>query len=81
MVLGVHDIEFAEFTVSDQPRRVDLIGAAVRDLQIPAGALLAAVMRDDDVCMAASDVVLRAGDRLLVACQREALADIEALLS
>ena len=81
MVLGVHDIEFTEFTVPDQPRGASLIGTAVRDLQIPDGALLAAVMRDDDVRMAASDMVLRAGDRLLFACQHAALADIEALLS
>lgn len=80
LMLGEHDAEVIDFRVGDAPAHADLIRRPLRELELPAGALVGAVVRKGTAFIATGDTVLRPGDDLIVVCKPEAIAPFERLL-
>lgn len=81
LTLGEQQVEIIQFKVPEKPARSDLIVKPVKDLGLPEGAIIGAVVRGDEVWIGAEETVLRPGDELLVVSRREALRRVEKLLS
>lgn len=81
LALGEQQVEIIQFKVPEKPARSDLIVKPVKDLGLPEGAIIGAVVRGDEVWIGAEETVLRPGDELLVVSRREALRRVEKLLS
>lgn len=81
LVLGEHEAEIIEFRVPERPGRADLIEKPLRDLHFPEGALVAAVIRGEDVFIPSGNTLLRPGDSLFVACRQDVLGRVAKLLT
>ncbi len=63
--------------VAQEPSRI--VGAALRSLRFPRGALLGAIVRGDRVIIPKGDTSVQAGDRVLVFALRESIHAVEKL--
>lgn len=54
-----------------------LVGVPIRDARMPAGVLIGAVVRGDDVVSPRGDTVIQAGDRIVVAAKAAAVKRVE----
>ena len=52
-------------------------GKAIQDIRIPKGAIIATVLRDNDVCVAKGDLVFSPGDRVVIFCLPETVSKLE----
>lgn len=77
-MLGDHDSEILEFQVPDRPGH-PLLDTPVRELPLPKGVLLGAVIRADDVGIISGDTVLQAGDNVLVVAVPQVAHEVEKL--
>lgn len=75
------DAELIAFRVADAPARAELTARPLRELALPEGSLVAAIVRDGEAFIATGDTVIRPRDELFVVCRPEAIARIEALLA
>lgn len=80
-MLGDHEAEILELRVPDHPSRSEIVEKPLRDLDVPAGALIGAVVRDGVVSIATGTTMLRPGDNLLVVALPGAIARIDKMLS
>lgn len=71
----------AEVLEARVPESSPIVGVSLRDMHLPAGSLIGAVIRGTDVLIPTGADSLRAGDKLIVFVLREAMRDIEALLA
>jgi len=65
-MLGDHEGEIIEVELPKHPQNAELFTVPLKDLEFPAGSLVGAVIRQDDVVIAGGDTVLQPGDRLMV---------------
>jgi trk system potassium uptake protein TrkA len=75
------DAELIAFRVSEAPANAALTERPLRELELPEGSLVGAIVRDGAAFIASGDTVIRPGDELIVVCKPEAIAKIEALLA
>lgn len=75
------DAELIAFRIPDAPTNDELVTRPLRELELPAGALVGAVVRDGAAFIAAGDTVIRPRDEVFVVCRPDAIAKMEALLS
>jgi trk system potassium uptake protein len=75
------DAELISFRVPDAPTRAGLTTRPLRDLDLPEGALVGAVIRDGAAFIASGDTVIRPRDEVIIVCLPEAIAQVEALLA
>lgn len=71
----------AEVLEARVPDSSPIVGVALREMQLPAGSLIGAVIRGNDVIIPTGADSLRPGDKLIVFVLREAMRDIEKMLS
>ncbi|WP_461209539.1 Trk system potassium transporter TrkA [Desulfocurvus sp. DL9XJH121] len=55
----------------------DIVGKAIRDLDLPRGALILTIQRGEDVVFPSGDSVIQPGDRIVLLCTRKHIARIE----
>jgi len=67
--------EVLEIIIPDNPA---VVGKALKDAQVPSGAVIGAIVSDDKVELPTGDTVFRAGDRAVVFTVTEALPAVEA---
>lgn len=77
-MLGDHQGEILEFRVPDDPEH-ELTGRPVRELAFPEGALLGAVVHEDQITIVTGDTMLSPGDELLVVSLPSAVPALERL--
>lgn len=77
-MLGDHEGEIIEIRVPDDPDH-KIVGKALKDLDFPEGALVGAIVHDDEVIIAHGDTMLGPGDDLLVVAQIKSVPAIEKL--
>jgi trk system potassium uptake protein TrkA len=75
------DAELIAFRVSDAPVRAELTTRPLRELGLPEGSLIGAVVRDGEAIIATGDTVIRPRAEVFVVCRPEAIAQIETLLA
>ncbi len=81
MLGGEDDAELIAFRVSDAPARAELTTRPLRELVLPEGSLVGAVVRDGEAIIATGDTVIRPRDEVFVVCRPEAIAKFETLLA
>lgn len=79
-MLGDHDGEIIEMTVPDPPENRELIEKPLKDLELPQGALIGAIIHEDEITIASGDTVLSPGDNVLVVARPSALREVERFL-
>jgi trk system potassium uptake protein TrkA len=75
------DAELIAFRISEAPARAELIQRPLRELALPEGALVGAVVRDGAAFIASGDTVIRPRDEVFVVCRPDAIAHVETLLA
>ena len=77
-MIGDHEAEILELKVS--PRATEVLGKPLSHVDIPKGALIGAVVREDGAHIATGDTVLEPGDDLLVVVTPDVVHEVERLL-
>ncbi len=75
-MLGDHEAELIELHV-EEGNEDELLNRPLRELDLPKGSMIGAVMRDGEVELATGDTILRVGDSIMVIAKTEALGTIE----
>ena len=79
-MLGDHDGEILEMTVPDSPANRELVEKPLKEIELPEGALVGAIVHEDQVTIASGDTVLSPGDNLLVVARPSAIRAVERFL-
>jgi trk system potassium uptake protein TrkA len=58
-----------------------LVGQPLRELDLPAGMMIGAIIRGDDVIIARSDSEIEAGDRIILFVRKDAVKKVEKLFA
>ena len=58
-----------------------MVGKPLKDLKFPKGALLGCIIRGEDVMIPSGESVVHPGDRIIIIARREAVAQVEKLLT
>ncbi len=66
-------IEFIELKVSEKSSAVS---SALREIKLPAGAIVAAIVNDNSAKVPAADDVIQSGDRLIVILEKDKISDV-----
>lgn len=80
-MLGDHEVEILELRVPAEPRNPSLVSVPLRDLDLPQGALVGAVIRGEEVIIPDGDVVLQPHDDVFMICTTDEISRVERLLS
>ena len=58
-----------------------LVGASIRETKLPAGIIIGALVRDEDVIIPRGDTIIKAHDRVIVFSAAEVVKKVEQLFS
>ena len=72
---------FGEVIELDALETSALVGTPLRDIRLPPGVIIGALVRGDDVVIGRSDTVIRANDRVILFTLSEAVRKVEKLLA
>lgn len=59
------------------PERSDLVGKAIKDLNLPKGALILTIQRAGEIVFPTGDALIRPGDRIVILSTRKTISRIE----
>jgi trk system potassium uptake protein TrkA len=59
----------------------DIVGKPLAKLDLPKGALVTAIIREDEVIIPSGDSVIAPGDRIVIFTLKEAITKIEKILA
>lgn len=79
-LLGEYGTEVVQFRVPENVGDPDILEKPLNDFGFPANALVGAVVRGGTAFIASGNTILRPGDDIFVAGDRESLKEVEALL-
>lgn len=80
-MIGDHEGEILEYSIPLKPSHPEIMGVPLKDLSLPEGCLIGAVVHTDEVKIADGNTVLEPGDKVLIIAIPKALEAIEELLS
>ncbi len=82
-IRGVHSLRdgAAEVVEAVAIQTSALVGKPLRDLKLPDGIMVGAVVRDDEVIIARGDCEVEAGDRLILFVRKDAVKKVEKLFA
>jgi trk system potassium uptake protein len=80
-MLGDHEVEILELRVPADPRDPALVTRPLKELDLPEGALVGAVLRGDQVIIPSGDARLEPDDDVFMICTTDAIGAVERLLS
>ena len=70
----------AEILESQLDQHSPLVGKPLKDIEFPKGAIVGAVLREEDVLIPGGDFTVNPGDRVVVFCRSEAMEPVEKML-
>lgn len=73
--------DFGELIEADAVETAPITGKAVKDINLPKGVLMGAILRNDEVLRVRGDTVITAGDRIILFAGKGAIKKIEKLFS
>ncbi|MDH3240471.1 MAG: Trk system potassium transporter TrkA [Alphaproteobacteria bacterium] len=77
---AVHD-GFAEVMEAEAMESSDLVGAPLREVKLPAGLIIGALVRDGEVIMPRGDTVVRTDDRVVLFAKTESIKQVERMFA
>ncbi len=82
-IRSVHSIgeNFGELIEAEALETSSLVGKAIRDAKLPAGVIVAAVVRDDEIIMADGETVVNVGDRVILFATKDAVHKVERMFA
>lgn len=80
-MLGDHEVEILELRVPEEPRDPSIVSRPLKELEFPAGALVGAVLRGEQVIIATGETRLEPHDDVFMICTTDAIGGVERLLS
>ena len=82
-IRAVHSIGdgFAELIEAEALETSDLVNTPVRDIQLPPGTLIGALVRDREVIIARPSTVVKPHDRVILLARSESVRKIEKLFA
>lgn len=81
LLLGEHEAEIIEFRVPETPVSPDVLAKPIKDLPLPEGSLIGAVIRNGEGFIASDETRLKGGDKLFISCVTRAIGSVERLFS
>ena len=80
---SVHSLrdDFGELIEAEAMETSPLVGAPLKDVKIPAGMLIGAIVRDGQVVNPRGSTIIEAGDRVVLFAAKEAIRKVEKLFS
>lgn len=78
---SVHTLRegFGELIEAEALETSSLVGVPLRDVDLPSGALVGAVVREEEVILPRGDTIIQAGDRVVLFATKEAVRKVERL--
>ncbi len=73
--------EQAEVLEAEALETAQVVGKPLKDFKFPKGALLGCIIRGEDVMIPSGESVVHPGDRIIIIARREAVAQVEKLLT
>ena len=73
--------ELGEVVEAEALETSPLVGSELRDAKIPAGVIIGAIARGDEVIMPRGDTIVRAGDRVVLFATYQAVKQVEKLFA
>lgn len=82
-IRSVHSLQdgAAEVMEAEAVETSAMVGKPLRDLDLPAGIMIGAIIRKDGVAIARGDTEIEAGDRLILFARKDAVKKVEKLFS
>ena len=82
-IRGVHSLRDgkAEVIEAEALETSPLVGTPLRDVRLPGGVIVGAVVRDDKVIIPRGDTIIEVGDRVVVLSSADAVKKVEKLFS
>ncbi len=82
-IRGLHSVGdgIAEVIEAEALETSQLVGASIRETKLPAGIIIGALVRDEDVIIPRGDTVIKAHDRVIVFSAAEVVKKVEQLFS
>lgn len=77
---AVHE-GFGEVMEAEAVESSDLVGTPLRDIKLPAGLIIGALVREGEVIMPRGDTVVRPDDRVVLFARREAIKQVERMFA
>lgn len=70
----------AEILESQVDKHSPLVGKPLKDIDFPKGAIIGAVLREEDVLIPGGDFTVNPGDRVVIFCRSDAMGPVEKML-
>ncbi|MBT3400289.1 MAG: Trk system potassium transporter TrkA [Rhodospirillaceae bacterium] len=82
-IRSVHSIgeNFGEVIEAEALETSSLVGKAIKDAKLPAGVIVASILRDDQVLMATKETVINVGDRIVLFATKDAVRKVERMFA
>lgn len=80
---SVHSLQegFGELIEADAMETSPLVGRPIKDVKLPAGVVLGAVVREDEVIIPRGNTVIQCGDRIVLFAAPDAVKKVEKMFS
>lgn len=82
-IRSVHSIgeNFGEVIEAEALETSSLVGKPIKDAKLPAGVIVASIVRDDEVLMVDKDTVINVGDSVILFATKEAIRKVERMFA
>jgi trk system potassium uptake protein TrkA len=82
-IRSVHTLSegFGELIEAEALETSSLVGVPIREAKLPAGVVVAALVRDESIVIPRGDTVVRAGDLVVIFASTEAVKKVEKIFS
>jgi trk system potassium uptake protein TrkA len=82
-IRSVHTLSegFGELIEAEALETSSLVGVSIREAKLPAGVVVAALVRDESIVIPRGDTVVRAGDLVVIFASTEAVKKVEKIFS
>lgn len=82
-IKGLHSLRdgFAEIIEAEVSDTSSIVNKLIKELELPFGVTLGAILRDDKIVMPKSEVTIRAGDHLIVLASQGQAPEVEKMFS
>ncbi len=72
--------EQAEFMEAEALETSDIVGRPLKDVSFPKGAIVAGIIRDENMIIPSGDSMINPGDRIIIFARRQAIPKVEKIL-